>query len=353
MKWLCLTALGLSLLGVSFEVLEASEPPKAPPPKPVLFDDDLFRRDVQVVSPHIEFLYWTVQEGALDYALKMDHSAWSPTTPSYAQGKFELAKFNWDPGFRLAISYFRAPKFWEVKATYTRFTSRGRQNSEKPNVDSKFLTGTWPQIMPVLSGARSQIHMNYNVFDLSVDRYFHPNPHLRLRVFGAGSVAWINQNWKVTYFGLDNNTTSIRNRWKFIGGGFKMGIMADWFWTSDIYITGLSSAGILLGSYQNRAQQKTSFHPIPADDTNVFIRDTNFKDTRAVSTAQLFLGPSWQKNFCNNRVELFAGYEFNVWLNLQEIYRSTAGTPSVAKETWLNTGMVALHGLSTRLTVDF
>src|SRR5438132_3804451 len=88
-------------------------------------DADLFRQEAQIFAGNAEFLYWTVAEGDLDYALKMTHAAWGPT-PAYAQGRYESANFDMDPGVRVALHYFRAPHYWEVKWQYTRLTSVGR-----------------------------------------------------------------------------------------------------------------------------------------------------------------------------------------------------------------------------------
>jgi hypothetical protein len=346
MKWLTICALGFALPLGAFQGKN-----KEPPPPP--FDADLFRKDEQIYSANVEFLYWTVNEGCLDYALKMRHDAWGPS-PSYAQGKFELAQFDLDPGFRLGFLFFRAPRYWEIRWQYTRLTCQGDNSCGKPEVDQKFLTGTWPQVTTApLAGARSHIHMNYNVFDFTVDRYFIPNPHLRLRLLGGGTAAWISQDWKVHYVDSALRGTTIRNRRSFIGAGLKSGTMVDWYWTGHLYMTGLGTVGALLGTYTNKALQKSSFQPTASDNTAIPIRDTFFRDTRPVFTMQVMFGPSWQYNFTHNRIEFFCGYELNLWLNLQEIYRSTGGGPTVAKETWINTSLMAVQGLTTRLTLDF
>jgi hypothetical protein len=316
-------------------------------------EPDLFRRNAQVFSGSAEFLYWGVTEGALDYALKMRHDAWGPSD-SYAQGRFENASYGFDPGFRVAGTYFRAPHYWEVKWQYTRMTSRGKNHSSKPDAALQFLTGTWPHITDLaITEAHSDIHLNYNVFDWMVDRVFIPNPHLRLKVVGGALAAWMDQNWQVKYTDTAFNLTKIRNRWHFVGAGLKTGTMVDWYWTGDLYMTAQGFFGLLMGSYSNHAKQSTTFQPLPGDNTAIPVRDTSYHDIRPAVTAQMLLGPSYQKNFCNNRIEIFAGFEMNAWFNVQEIYRSTSGPASAAKETWINTSMMALYGLTTRLTVDF
>ncbi len=341
----CLIALTGTLIGVE---KKTTPPPTLPP-----FDADLYRKDQQVISFHGEFLFWRVQEGALDYATKMRGNAWGPSQ-CYAQGKVESATFDGEPGFRVAASFFRAPKYWEVWGQYTRLTANGNNQSSKPHPDTEYVTGTWPQIFTnPMAGARSHIHLNYNVADFLADRVFLPNPHLRIRLMGGGSGAWMDQFWKIKYVDSGSFETKISNRWKFFGGGLRLGTLFDWYWFNNIYITGGATFAAFLGSYHNSSFQNTNFKPTPSFDTSLPVRDTKFRDIRAAYLTQFYFGPSYQRNFVGHRIELFAGYEINAWWNLQEIHHSTSGGPLDAKETWINTSMLALQGLTARLTVDF
>jgi hypothetical protein len=294
-----------------------------------------------------------VEEGALDYALKMRHPAWGPS-PSYAQGDFQRSTYVFEPGVRLKLGYFRAPHFWELWWQYTRLTARGSNHVDKPSLDDLYITGTWPHgTTAPLSSASSRLHMNYNLAEFLVDRYFIPSPHLRLRLIGGAVAAWINQDWQIKYRDSQNRFTNIRNRWRFVGGGLRIGTMFDWYWTGHLYMTALGTTGILFGGYTNKSLQTTDFQPTAQDDTTTPIRDTTYRDIRPTFTAQAMMGPSWQQNFAKYRLEFFAGYEMNIWWNLQEIYRSTASSPESSKETWLNTALVSVHGVTTRISLDF
>jgi hypothetical protein len=355
MKWLIYSGLAFAAFGAPLFGSDHKWPPeKASKGETQPFDADLFHRCNQVYSFDATFLFWRVQEGALDYALKMKESGWGPSE-CFAQGKFEKATFDGDPGFRAAVRFFRAPHYWEFWAQYTRLTAEGSNKATKPSPAGDFLTGTWPQIFSSpMAWATSHIHMNYNVADLLISRVFYPNPHLRIRVTGAGTVAWINQFWKVLYSDWMGFQTKIGNRWSFIGGGLKMGTTFDWYWFSNIYMTGGATLGSLVGSYKNSALQTTNFQPSPAFNTAIPLRNTHFSDVRPTFFVQLYLGPSYQKNLgCDQRCEFFVGYELNTWLNLQEIYRSSSGAPSEAKETKINTGALCLQGLTARATYDF
>ena len=348
----CTLLLSISLFSMSKIAEQFPEEPNKNDTQ--AYDSDLFRKNVQVYAAHVEFLYWTMIEGALDYALKMNHAAWSANSTSFAQGHYQRAGFDLDPGFRLGLHFFRAPNYWELKWQYTRMTSRGENSASKPDAPNEFLTGTWPQAGTApLANAKSWIHFNYNVFDMLIDRVFFPNPHLRLRVIGGTTLAWMSQDWKVRYTDTLQNSTTLRNRWDFIGGGLKTGSLVDWYWTGDLYMTGLTSLGVLIGTYSNHAKQTTTVPLLAGDNTNVPIRDAMYDDVRPTFTAQMILGPSWQKTFCSNRIEVFAGFEMNLWFNLAEVFRSTGNLPQLAKETWINSGLLALYGLTTRLTCDF
>lgn len=336
------------LLLFPFTALLASGKTQPPP-----FDADLFRKNVQTFSLHGEFLFWQIQEGALDYALSMKQQAWGDTA-CFASGNYQSAQFNGDPGFRIGASFFRAPKYWEVKAQYTRLVGFGKNEATKPSEPLHFLTGTWPQVFSApMASATSVIYLQYNVADLWADRVFHPNPHLRMRLLSGPTVAWINQKWKITYSNAASQKTDVVNKWGFVGAGLRLGSIIDWFWTSDIYITGGATLAGFLGSYQNTSKQTVNFQPTPNFNPSLPLRDSKLNDTRPAFAAQFFMGPSYQKNFTHKRIEVFVGYELNAWLNLQEISRSSSGSPSEAKETWLNTSMLALQGLTSRLTVDF
>ena len=326
---------------------------KAPPPQPA-FDADLFSRDKQVISTHLEFLYWVAEEGALDYAIKMRSPAWSSSTDNYASGNMKRTNFFFDPGFRLGMSFFRAPNYWEVWAMYTRMTSRGHTNAGKPGPTTEYINGTWPQILTApLAGAETSIHLNYNLVDFLVDRFFNPNPHLRIRLIGGLTGAWMDQNWSIRYYDSSLNNSHIKSRWSYGGAGLRMGTMADWFWTHDIYLTARGTVGVLMGNYTNRTKQTSNISPTGAQNPAVPLRNVRYNDARPAVTGQLLIGPSYQKSFSTMRLEAFVGYEITGWGNLQEVYRSSSGSAQGAKETWINTGLLTFQGITARITTDF
>ncbi len=335
-----------------FPFLLFANPQQQPPQE----NQDLFNKDDAAFLISGEFLYWTVSEGALDYAIRMRGPSWSSGN-SYAQGDMERVKFDWDPGYRFAFGYYRAPNFWEANFQYTFIHLKGRDSHNRPPAEqNRFMTSTWPQIFESpLNRATSSIHLNYQLADLLASRVFHlhDNPHLRLRLVGGLTGVWIRQGWKIRYFDAQLNNTMVNNKWRYWGLGFRAGITFDWFWGKDFYMTGGASTALVAGHYHNHAKQETSVILQAGDDPSIPVRDLRYKDYRLAFTSQFLLGPSYQKSFKSWRMEIFAGYEMTIWANLQEVYRSTSSTASQPKETWINTSLVALHGLTVRGTLNF
>ena len=323
------------------------------------YDADLFNRDKSVYFVNAEFLYWLVNEGAVDYAVKMNKRAWSTTQNTFAIGNYQNAHFDWSPGFRVNVGYFRAPHFWDAFLQYTYLPASGSRTAHAPHKSNEFLNGTW--IQPDLGSgnpsaplrkASCHIDLKYNVLDFLFTRRFEPNDHLRIGLFGGLTSALIFQKMKVSYEDVNDVHSHIANRWRFEGVGIRVGMKLDWYMGWDIFITGQVSAAALSGWYKNTAHQKTQI-ALPNANPSRPIRDAHFHDNRLTYTTQFLLGPSWQKRWESVRTELFAGYEMNIWTNLHQIYRSSFDRPTAVKETMINNSNVSLQGLTVRLNVDF
>lgn len=351
----------LALLSSTSGLFSSSPPPCVPSATQQCpeADPDLFLKDQETIYTNIEFLLWNVNESYLDYAVKMDQPSWFPTGTSFAVGKYKNATFGWDPGVRVALGYFNAFNYWDVFAQYTFLHAEGTDTVHAPSESDQFLNGTTigpdfnsTSTASPLKKAHSQIDLYYNVVDGIFSRRFHPNPHFRLNLFGGLTAAFIHQSWNVRDTNTNNQVSKIKNQWSFSGAGPRIGIKVDWFMRCDFYLTGQVSNAILSGNYKNRAFQNTNAEIAGTDNTLPF-HDTHFKDFRLVYTVQFFAGPSWQKVFKKMRTELFAGYEFTVWNNLHEIYRSNRTGATAGKETYINSSLLGLQGVTLRWTLDF
>ncbi|MDX8431743.1 MAG: Lpg1974 family pore-forming outer membrane protein [Candidatus Algichlamydia australiensis] len=351
MKKLLLTLL-ISVSGYTYIMPETTEEDKKSPQQGD-FDYDLYSRDQRAYFVDAEFLYWTVLEGNLDYSLRMTKADWGPSA-ALAQGDYQCGQFDWKPGFRVGLGYFNAPKFWASWANYTWIHIRGDDSAHDPEKAEKFLIATFPQVFSSpLDKATSEIMLHYNMVDWLFARIFNPNPHLRLRLFGGLTFSWMDQEWKVRYFGFNDELTFVKNTWKFMGGGPRLGFGMDWYWFQHFYFSTRTSFAMAVGRYKNNAFLQTNIALAPGDNPSIPLQDSNYKDWRSAISFNFALGPSWQKSFTKGRAEIFAGYELTNWFNIQEVYRSTASGPGLPKETRQENGLLTLHGFTLRFTVDF
>jgi hypothetical protein len=332
----------------------AREHPVKQKVKTCSYDCDLFSKDVKVEFFNLEFLYWTVNEGALDYAIKMKKPAWGAMTD--AVGHYKRAEFGWDPGFRCNVGYFNAPHYWDAQIQYTYFLSAGSETAHAPHAPL-FLNGTWPQPDPSgtvpLARADSEISFRMHLIDLIVTRRFHPNPHLRIRINGGATVGWLRQQWEINYRDTAGNKSHLHNLWHFTGAGFQFGGIIDWFLgKGGYYMTGGTSLSFLGGSFHNTSKQKSNFAGAGFDPA-LPLRNAHYQDTRLVPRFQAYVGPSWQQSFKKFRTEIFFGYEFNIWANLHEVVRTSFDSPTAPKLTTIDSGWIGIQGITFRWNLDF
>lgn len=344
-------------IGLGLLVLTAVVYADAPPVKKS-YDTDLFSKDKKVLFTNVEFLYWTVSEGALDYALRMKNAAWG--NPTEGTGHYKNIDFGWDPGVRLNFGYFNAPHYWDAFITWTYFKGTGQDETHAPDSSTRFLNGTWPQPnfdaaegVP-LAKARSSIELKLNLVEWLCTRRFYPNPHLRMGIYGGASVSWLRQNWEIDYKDTQGQTSHLHSHWRFTGAGIRAGLILDWFLgKGGIYFTGQVSGACYAGGYHNVNKQRSSANGGGTFNTALPLRNVHYHDTRLVPHFQALAGPSWQMAFENYRTELFIGYELNFWSNLHEVFRTSQGAPAAAKQTFINNSVVGIQGLTVRWNLDF
>jgi hypothetical protein len=350
---LCLTA-SLQANDVLVAAQSASKPAKKNKNKKISYDTDLFRKNKKVLFVNAEFLYWTINESALDYALQMKKPAWG--NPTEGVGHYKIIDFGWNPGFRVNVGYFNAPHYWDAFLQYTYFKGKGHDDAHAPSESNLFLNGTWPQPSSgevPLRKADSSIEMKLDLLEFLCTRRFHPNPHLRMRLYGGPSVAWVRQNWEIDYRDTANQTSHLHSHWRFTGAGIRAGYMVDWFLgKGGFFFTGLVSAAVYAGQYHNVSKQKSS-DSSGGHNPNLPLRNVHYHDTRLIPHFQVLGGPSWQMAFTNYRTELFIGYELNFWTNLHEVYRTSSSAPTQAKQTFINNSVMGTQGLTVRWNLDF
>jgi hypothetical protein len=214
-----------------------------------------------------------------------------------------------------------------------------------PTAADEYLNPVWaiPSGLS-LTQASSTIHLNYNIIDTYFTRVFLANPHLRLRIMGGLTGGWMSQNMTINYTDTALTNNSLDLHWKYWGCGFRFGIIGDWYIYKNIYMTSRATFAGMIGPYENKTLQRTP---------TLTFRDNTYSDTRPTMQMQLLIGPSWQKAYANSRIEVFAGCEYNIWANLQEVFHSGTGSITGAKEPNINTDLLSFLGLTASVTYDF
>lgn len=290
---------------------------------------------------HGEFLYWGVAEGNMDYAITFEQgtSLNAPVIPL----EYKTADYDFCPGFRVAASYYNCPKYWEVTAQYTWMHNDGKERTSAP--DTAFLAPTRIDTFTFTStanSASSKVELDYQLGDLYVARVFDPNNHLRMRLYGGITLGYLKQEFEADYQISESSQNTSEEQWRFFGGGFRVGLTADWYWFCQIYLTGRVSFASLYGGYKNELLEQS----LDGDDISTNF-NTKYDDPRFAFHTQFMMGPSWQVPCDCWSFELFAGYEMNLWFNLNEgIYFSN----TFPARTQYYQSVLGLHGLTLRLT---
>lgn len=286
-----------------------------------------------------EFLYWSVKEPNLEYAIKQKGTTAAANT--FAVGDYATADYDWHPGFRVAATYYRCPRYWEVTAEYTWLYDKGNDSVSSLLNPARQTRTTGPFV-----SANSLIGFHYHLGDLYVARVFDPNPHLRMRLTGGFTIASLKQKWAMHFTNGSGDFDRVDENWCFFGGGFRMGLRADWFWGCQFYLTGKTTFAALIGSYENDEIQVNGVD-------RLLLSNAKYDDQRMAMHLQMMLGPSWQVPCDCWSFELFAGWEFNLWSNMQERIRTQFNGQMSSKEVYHSSGLLGMQGFTLRLTLGF
>ncbi|MES2345616.1 MAG: Lpg1974 family pore-forming outer membrane protein [Chlamydiota bacterium] len=344
----------------------------APPAAPAMFHY-LPEIEKQKGYVGVEFLWWKAYEGALDYAIKGQVGG---NQDLGGIGKLKSASFEWAPGYRAYLGYRFPPDFWEVEAIYTYYHNSHHNKASHPkcsppnNVNGvppeKALVGTFIQYTTTpVDIAKSSITLNYNMGDILLGRRLAVTKALILRgLFGISGV-WLDQHWKYTYLpglqisnGVSEKGSTVKGKenWKFSAGGFRLGLDMNWFIGKGFTLLTDGSLAVFFGPYSNLSFNKTNNHLLAGGGQGLPQVTTNLKinDHRFSMHTRLAIMPAWGKQFNHFGFLVYAGYELNLFTNLQEVYRSSADTASyVQRLTSFTYGLLGMQGLTAGINFDF
>ncbi len=316
----------------------------------------------------VEWLYLKVQQKASTFALTPSgrHQPFPQTTIADAIGKYQSAKFDWNPGVRATLDYTFVRDAWNFSGEYVYYGTTGHNQAIRPSDPTLYLEATNRGI-DLLSPSDgvdklvSKTFFRYQELDLLLSRRFIAGCQVILDFFAGATGAFIHEKWDITGLytvGLASPvTTETQNHWRFNGGGIRLGITADWHMGCGLGLYNQFSFANLAGAYTNR--RTTHFIP-PAQiesELPVFnpVRDTTEKTTWVVPNTQIAFGASWNHRFDTVSMRILAGFEVNTWYSLHLLHQD-ATNPSFPNNDRLdiqNTSPVSLWGLNLGLEFSF
>lgn len=298
----------------------------------------------------VAFLYWTVKEGGLGYAVGPGPA--TSSVPSTAIGTVQSVDFDWSPGVRVSLGYLFCD-CWHLVGQYTYFNTDGSDSSSAPSIGS--FHGLFPQLVgepDMLTSAKSKACFTYHTFDLLTSRTFLLACSLKNTLFGGITGAFINQDWKTLYVGPEpTDFQTFKSHWEFSGAGLKFGDRLDWKWRCFGFF-GEISAAILCGSYENRFKS-VSFGTVAG-----VVTDVKIDDPRIVPTIDCMIAPYYETCICGKNLKIYAAYEIQSWFNLQELLltRGASSTENIetgGRDNRTLRGLIGLHGVTIGIRTGF
>jgi len=311
-----------------------------------------FNGDSRSVELFASFLMWTAREVGSD--------CWAEvitTTGSKSSNVLRQVHFDWDPGFRVGLSYGMEYDQWDTQAYFTWFHTRGHDHvlSSPGTVYSTYM-GNFYIDNPTGAGISGPSYqsadinwmIHFNMFDWELGRNFWVGQSLALRPFMGIKGGWINQSihsrWynpallgsKFYHIGKEN----IKNN--FWGIGPAAGVNMKWNLFArpnhSFNLLGDFSGAIMWGHW--------SFSDVFNNDIEQQVTVDLQNINSGASMVRTFMGFGWNADLKQNRYRfsIKLGYETQFWLDQLQFYSFIGGRLDTA---------LTLQGGTLELSFDF
>lgn len=276
-------------------------------------------------------------------------------------GDVKTLEYDWDFGFRLNLGYRWGVSKWDLFAEYTYFHDKASESLRRDPDGSvypyNYLKGLFLEFFgSYINHITTNIHLNYNTLDIILQRPIYESESVLFRFLFGGRGAWIDQDWKIRYYYTANPTIpyqTVKNKWDFNGGGLRAGFNFEWLWWYGFGLHFQGTASAILGSYDNHysnIEKDTSL----TDSGNKYIAgNIHPKSTRIIPSYQCLIGLQWRKGWDKWAVNIFADWEINSWVDLNQTYRYPLNHYDEAKVGSWDRESVSLQGLTAGIKVEF
>lgn len=166
----------------------------------------------------VDLLYWQAQESGLAF-VATESKAINPS-------------FDWNPGFRIGISYGFCHEDWAVSLIFTHFHTHAWGN-ETRSLTPLLANPDFFEEDSDVNKATMRWRLHFGQFDLLLERNLKASSDLSFNPFLGVRVGCLRQKNRVQYFGgtlFPNSEDLISSKNKFLGTGLVLGTNVLWKW---------------------------------------------------------------------------------------------------------------------------
>jgi hypothetical protein len=289
-----------------------------------------------------ELLWWSAYETGLDWVVESKQYGREINNHAVlANGKTHEVDNTYDWGFRFGVGYNMPHDGWDIVGYWTFFQNEWEDS--KHQAHDGFLAPIWNNpdtnafVQPanlVLNQASASWKLDMNIIDVELGREFFVSKYLTLRPHMGFRYARLDQDWKVSYAGINdvapdkgrNYKDDINNSNDFWGFGLRGGLNTSWGFGQGFSIYGNLAAALLHGHFHISDQDNL----VDVGTHQRFVRlknDHRFRAGRA--TTDLALGIRWDHMFDGERFHLGVqlGWEHHMFWGQNQMWQYVNGTP--------------------------
>jgi hypothetical protein len=249
-----------------------------------------------------DFLYLKPRQRGLDFAATEDGTALV-----LGSGNIHNLDFDREGGVRASVGY-RTKARWGIHAVYTNFSTDGVAYAERPDgIGQMFATRSHPDGTQEANTARMAGTLDYQLFDVLVDRPFYDTRYATFTGFGGLRFIDFAQDFRYDYDGRDFTNGQIIDQTRMDGVGLRMGAEGRWRMAGGFSTFGRFAGGITYGRYETQYFEDNL-------NGNVLITQMRDQYEQAISSLDAAAGISWTYR----AFQISAGYEMINWFNLSE-----------------------------------
>ncbi len=320
-----------------------------------------------------DFLYWTVYQANLDYAVDgRDDEQGSPSVISdrgFGPGKMHFMDYDWETGYRIIAGYRLGCDGWDARAIYTYFHSRahGSTRANDTSGSRQLLEATLLQAGVNLEAvnaekASASNSLDYDVLDVHISRPFCISETLIARPYFGIRALWMNQTLRAKYIGGELSGESpgligedVPRKVKFNSVWEGVGLHA--VMESNVHLCGCFSlygnvSGSILAGRNSSRNKQTGFDSEDEESDKKILLDIKEREYTALPGYHIGGGLNWETEWCDSCFVINVGYEMTQWLHTPQIRRYNAEEGSVGS-TSANSGNILLHGLTASVDLYF